>query len=135
MSHLETGKTDVDEVFVVFGEPSGIEERQAAGTIWRYAHPEIHWEADDPTRPDVASDGTPVPYEPSFAEGSAKRFNRAVRFVDRLAFYPPTREREPASRRLPATIHELELYFGPEGTLRRYRSTPTPGFERVRRPR
>jgi len=135
VSYLETGKTDINEVLAVFGEPREMEERHGSGPAWRYVMAEIHWTADDPMRPEVASDGTPVPYVPTFGERAAKQFDRALTFVDRLVFYPPAREREPRSRHLPATIHDLELFFGSDGTLRRYRYTPGPGFETVYRPR
>ena len=132
VSHLETERTDIEEVRLVFGEPAEIEERRRGETRWRYAFREIHWAANDPDRPEVAADGTRVPRERSdwdrFRDGAADFGD----FLDRLLFYPASRPERPERRTLPATIHELELVFEQDGTLRRYRYAPRQALVSVR---
>ena len=123
VSHLETERTDIEEVRPVFGEPIEIEERRGE-TRWRYALREIHWAPDDPDRPEVAADGTRRPRTPTTWEQVEDGFEAAGSAIGKLIFYPATRPSRPRTRSMPATIHELELRFREDGTLRRYRYAP-----------
>lgn len=135
VSELATDQTSLQEVHLLFGEPKEIEQTRSGKMIWRYAYSEIHFAPSDPDRPRVAADGTRHPRRESVftrASGALLDFGR---FFDRLVSYPPTQPRRPAARRLPATVHDLELVFSPEGRVERYRYAPRAAFVQVRPPR
>lgn len=131
VSHLETGRTDVREVLAVFGEPAEIEERVRGGTTWYYAYEEVHWASKDPNRPQYGRDGAPLPHRPSTGELTGAGLKAAGRIFDRLFFYPGAQPKPPPERPMPATVHALELDFGPAGTLDRYYYAPRQDTVRV----
>ncbi len=133
VSHLESGRTPIEEVLGVFGQPAEIEEPRAGTVIWRYAYAEIHWSPGDPRRPEVAADGTPIPEEPPFSARALDAAKKTGRFLDALLFYPPTQPERVRRERLPATVHRLEVAFDAEGTLTRFHYAPRDEYVGVRR--
>lgn len=131
VGQLESGSTPASSVRQRFGAPDEIEQSARGGEIWRYTFREVHWPEEDPMRPVVGADGTVGPREPSTWNRIGKSFRRAGAFMDWLFFYPPRQPRPPRTRRLPATVHELELVFELDGTLRRFHYVPAPGTARV----
>lgn len=131
VAHLETGRSDVAEVRVVFGDPAEIEQHHRRGLVWRYAYPEVRWTANDPDRPRVAADGTLLESEPDAWDRVVAGVAATGRFLDRLLFYPATRVAQPSSRVRPATIHDLELAFSEEGVLEHLVYVPRSGFVRL----
>ena len=131
VSTLESGQTELEEVRERFGPPDEIEASVRGGTIWRYAFKEIDWPQDDPMRPVVAADGSVGPRTPSGFSRVGHGFRTAWLWIDRAIFFPPRQTRPPRTRRLPATVHHLELFFGVGGKLHRFRYTPTQGLASV----
>ncbi|HPG24303.1 MAG: hypothetical protein H6748_10340 [Spirochaetaceae bacterium] len=132
---LETGRTRMDEVEARFGRPDEIESGVRGGTIWRYAFREVHWPADDPARPIVASDGRLARPAPGPLDRAGRGLRRVGDWLDWLLFYPPRQPRPPRSRALPATVHDLELRFGIDGALAELQYRPHPGRAWVPAPR
>ena len=128
---LESGATSLDQVRARFGEPNEIEQGPRRERIWRYVFREITWPDDDPMRPVVAADGTIRNREPSSFDHFADRADRVFDWIDKAMFFPPRQDRPPRTRPLPATVHHLEVVFGFEGTLRRYRYSPRAGTASV----
>ncbi|MEM9175406.1 MAG: hypothetical protein AAGC67_09230 [Myxococcota bacterium] len=124
VAHLEPGVTDIAEIESIFGAPAETRESVRGGLRWRYAYAEVHWDADDPDRPPVAADGTPIEREPTWVDHTREAFDRTGRFLDRLLFYPGRQPRGPRTRAMDATIHDLELRFTTEGVLADYLYAP-----------
>lgn len=134
VGELETGETRIDEVADRFGEPVEREATPRGRVIWRYAYAEIHWPENDPMRPVVSADGVVGPREPTFFERFGKAWFATFAWIDWAFYYPPRQPRPPRQRGLPATIHSLELTFGHDGKLERYRYSPFEGTVRVPAP-
>lgn len=132
VSHLESGQTQVDQVEETFGTPVEIEEHANGTMIWRYRYEEIHWSPNDPRRPEVAADGTPLPFEPNWQSRTLDALRDTGDALDRLLFYPPIQPKRHRKRSLPATIHDLELVFAADGELRSYRYAPRAGIVLLR---
>ncbi|MAG29839.1 MAG: hypothetical protein CL908_02975 [Deltaproteobacteria bacterium] len=131
VSELESGSTRAEAVRARFGLPDEVEQDVRGGTIWRYVFREIQWPDDDPMRPVVGADGTVGPREPTDLDRAGKVLRKTWDWLDWAFYYPPRQPRPPRTRRLPATVHELELVFGVDGKLDRYRYRPTQGSARV----
>ena len=127
VSQLETGSTQAEEIEARFGSPDSVEESVRGGVTWRYAFSEIEWPDDDPLRPSVASDGSLVPPKPSAFHKASRFLGKGLSFFDRMVSYPASQPRKIRKRRLPATIHQLEVRFRPDGTLRHFVYAPVDG--------
>ena len=135
VSELEAGRTGSDAVRARFGSPDEIEQSVRGGMVWRYVFREIDWPDDDPLRPVVAADGSlRSPETSSRLDAFRAGMRRVGGWFDRTFYYPPRQPRAPRTRRLPATVHQLEVVFGRDGTLSGYRYTPARGFARVPSP-
>lgn len=128
---LESGKTQLEDVQTRFGEPNEVEQGPRGEKIWRYVYREIAWPDKDPMRPVVAADGSIHDREPTAVGRFAKRVAVVTDWFDRAMYFPPRQDRLPRKRRLPATVHQLEVVFGSDGTLRRFRYSPQPGYASV----
>jgi len=128
---LQKGETRAEEVKARFGTPLERTPSPRGGWIWRYAHAEIHWPDADPMRPVVSAEGEWGPPEPGFWARIGRAYRRTLGWIDRAFYFPPRQSRPPRRRRLPATIHALELHFGLEGTLRAVRYLPHEGMAHV----
>ena len=131
VSRLESGRSEIDEVAAIFGDPVEIQESTRGGATWRYLTREIHWAPNDPERPEVAADGTRTPRVPTWQKQVRVSLRATTDFLGGLLLYPAPRPRGAEQRSLPATIHELELVFGPDGTLRRYHYAPRAALVKV----
>ena len=131
VNELQADRTGMEEVRERFGPPDAIEMRGRGDRVWRYAFAEIEWPLEDPDRPVVSADGTIGPREPTAFERIGDGIRAAGLWIDGMIFFPPRQERSAGSRPLPATIHRLEIVFGSDGTLRRYRYRPEKGVGRV----
>jgi hypothetical protein len=124
---LEPGTTDRAGVEQRFGEPDSVEQSVRGGLVYRYRFAEVAWPDDDPDRPVVGANGKVGPRPNTKLEDVGDSISAVGDWLDWLMFYPPKQPRPVARRWLPATIHDLELAFDPEGRLVRYRYTPEPG--------
>jgi len=131
VGELESGQTRIEEVLTRFGEPNEIEQGPRGEKIWRYVFREISWPENDPMRPVVAADGTIAQRERSSFGRFADWLGGVTYWVDKAMFFPPRQDRPPRTRRLPATVHQLEVVFGLDGTLRRFRYLPHSGYASV----
>ena len=124
---LAPGKTDRAGVEQQFGEPDSVEQSVRGGLVYRYRFAEVAWPDDDPDRPVVGAKGKVGPRPNTKLEDVGDSISAVGDWLDWLMFYPPKQPRPVARRWLPATIHDLELAFDPEGRLVRYRYTPERG--------
>ena len=131
VDELESGQTRIEDVQARFGEPTEVEYGPRGEKVWRYVFREVAWPADDPMRPVVAADGTVQPRKRSAFGRFADWLGGVTFWVERAIYFPPRQDRPPRTRRLPATIHQLEVVFGSSGTLRRYQYRSQPGFANV----
>ena len=127
VSELEAGVSRAGEVRERFGLPQETEASPRGGLVWHYTMPEFHWPPGDPDNPAVSANGRVTSRGALSLAEIGRWFGRLGRaFGDRVV-YPPAQPRPTRLRHLPARIHELELEFEPDGTLRRLRYAPREG--------
>ncbi len=131
VEELESGRTRAEDIRMRFGEPTKIEQDPRGEKTWRYVFHEIAWPAKDPMRPVVAADGTIQERERSAFGRFVDWLGGVTYWVDRAMYFPPLQDRAARTRRLPATVHQLEVVFDPDGTLRRYRYRSQSGYANV----
>ena len=127
VSELEPGKTEIEAIRERFGPPDEISQSVRGDTIWRYAYREIDWPAGDSMRPVVSSNAPKPSAGAEFLAGVGRGFLSARRWIDGYIYFPPRQDRGPRSRRLPATIHSLQVEIGPDDTLTRFHYAPKAG--------
>lgn len=127
VSQLETGVSRADDVRERFGEPYEIEASPRGGLVWRYAFPEFHWPPGDPDNPAVSSDERVTSRGALSLAEVGRWFGRMGQAFGKLVLFPPAQPRPARLRHLPARIHDLDLEFTPDGTLRRFRYAPREG--------
>jgi hypothetical protein len=127
VSKLEVGQSDVESVTKRFGPPDQIEQSVYGGVVYRYRYAEARWSDDDPDRPIVGASGRLERRPDTRADEVNDRIHGVGDWLDWLLFYPPRQPRPAPKRWIPATIHDLELEFDPEGRLARFRYAPEEG--------
>lgn len=127
VEQLEAGRSDVESVRERFGEPDSVEQSAAGGTVHRYRFAEIHWPDDDPDRPVVGADGRLEPRPKTKLQQVGASIASFGRWLDWLMFYPPEQPRPAPRRTLPATIHDLKLFFDLDGRLVAWRYSAEAG--------
>jgi hypothetical protein len=124
---LEVGQSDVESVTKRFGPPDELEQSVYGGVYYRYRYAEPMWPDDDPDRPIVGANGRLERRPKTRADDVDDRIHGVGDWLDWLLFYPPRQPRPAAKRWIPATIHDLELQFDPDGKLARFRYAPEDG--------
>jgi hypothetical protein len=61
----------------------------------------------------------------------AKGVEVVTSWLDRAMYFPPRQDRPARTRRLPATVHRLEVVFGLDGMLAHPQYQPIEGFGRA----
>ena len=131
VDELESGQTNAESIRMRFGDPFEIQQNVLGEKVWRYVYREIRWPKDDPMRPVVGADGRVGPSKSPTPSRFGKSLRATWNWIDGFFFFPPRQNRPPRMRRLPATVHHLELVFSTEGTLNRFIYAPEVGSARV----